>query len=365
MDLQFQTVPYERSTFLDAVLPSLPRGTAVYKIFDIRGNLIVLDKTSNLAQRLERFFGPHSERVKDLDLRQFTSRVEYVRTYSPFETAYVLYLARRFHFPRKYRRMKTFRYFTLLKINRKQRFPRIYASRQIKSGVDYFGPLVTRGQFARIKTALERTFKLRPCPLNIRGNDPRPDCMYFQMHTCSRPCNNDINRTDYLSDVSDAIQFVQGNDDAIVQTWTEHMTELAAETRFEEAGIVRKKIEKLQRTRQELKDTLWSLNTFHFVVVMPSESTSMVKIALVRSGAIVDFEQCAVQGLKESLEPRLIECFEKPAPPPNCESQYDEFCLVSNLIVKPLQSVQLVKFDGVESTLRAVEKLLSAKRKPL
>jgi len=363
MDVKFQTVPYDRSTFLEAVLPTIPKGTAVYKIFDIRGNLIVLDKTSNLSQRLERFFGPHFERVKDLDLRQITSRLEYVRTFSPFETAYVLYFARRFHFSKKYRRMKTFRYFTLMKINRKQRFPRIYASRQIKSGVDYFGPLVTRGQFARIKTALERTFKLRPCPFNIRGNDPRPDCMYFQMHTCSRPCNNDIDRTNYLSDVTDAIQFIQGNDDAVVQSWTDRMTSLAAETKFEEAELVRRKIDKLRKARQEVKDTLASLADFHYVVVMPSESSAVVKVALVRNGVIVELLEHPVKGLRESLGPRLSECFEKPAPAPNCEMQYDEFCLVCNFIVKPLQSVQLIHFDDVESTLRAVEKHVSAKRK--
>ena len=106
--------------------------------------------------------------------------------------------------------MRTFRFFTLMKINRKQRFPRIYASRQIKAGVDYFGPFVTRGQFTRLKTTLERTFKLRPCLYNIRGNDPHPDCLYFQMHTCSRPCNNDIDRRGYLSDVEEAMDFIQG-----------------------------------------------------------------------------------------------------------------------------------------------------------
>ena len=106
--------------------------------------------------------------------------------------------------------MRTFRLFTLMKMNRKQRFPRIYASKQIKSGVDYFGPFVTRGQFTRLKTALERTFKLRPCLYNIRGNDPHPDCLYFQMHTCSRPCNNDIDRGGYLADVDAAIAFIQG-----------------------------------------------------------------------------------------------------------------------------------------------------------
>ena len=100
MDLSFETVLYDGSTFLAESLPGLPKGTAVYKIFDTRGQLIVLDRTSNLMQRMERYFGAHSERVKDLDLRQITSRIEYVRTYSPFETTLALYLERRRHFPK-------------------------------------------------------------------------------------------------------------------------------------------------------------------------------------------------------------------------------------------------------------------------
>src|SRR5262252_7288059 len=132
--------------------------------------------------------------------------------------------------------MRTFRLFTLMKINRKQRFPRIYASKQIKSGVDYFGPFVTRGQFSRLKTALERTFKLRPCLYNIRGNDPHPDCLYFQMHTCSRPCNNDI----------------EGPTLAV-------MNALAAEEKFEQAELVKRRLEKIQRARKEVKDKIPSV----------------------------------------------------------------------------------------------------------
>src|SRR3970282_970791 len=104
-----------------------------------------------------------------------------------------------------------------------------------KGGVDYFGPFVTRGQFARLKTALERTFKLRPCLYNIRGNDPHPDCMYFQMRTCSRPCNNDVDRRGYLEDVDQAIAFIQGGDEEIERSLLEQMSSLAAEMKFEEA----------------------------------------------------------------------------------------------------------------------------------
>src|SRR2546425_6293375 len=208
---------------------ALPKHSGVYKIFDTRDKLIVLDKTSNLFQRFERYYGPRSEMVRDLDLREITGRIEYLRTDSTFETLYVLYRERKKFFPKTYRKMRTFRLFTLMKINRRQRFPRIYASREIKAVVDYFGPFVTRGQFSRLKTTLERTFKLRPCLYNIRGNDPHPEGLYFQMHTCSRPCNNDIDRRGYLRDVDDAIDFVQGHDGEIEKRLREKMDSLGAQ----------------------------------------------------------------------------------------------------------------------------------------
>jgi excinuclease ABC subunit C len=356
MDLEFQTVPYVGSTFLEDSLPSFPKGTAVYKIFDIHGQLIVLNKTSNLAQRMERFFGPHSERVKDLDLRQITSRIEYVRTFSPFETTFALYLERRRYFPKSYRKMKTFRYFTLMKINRKQRFPRVYASRQIKSGVDYFGPFVTRGQFARMKTTLERTFKLRPCQFNIRGNDPHPDCLYFQMNTCSRPCNNDIDRSGYLSDAVAAMAFVQGQEAAVEQLWTTEMTSLAAETKFEEAEAIRKRLDRLRRARQETKDVFPAIGTFNYVIALPSTTTSQLRVAIVRAGAIVAFRDFESATLRETLAEELSRCFDPKAPSPDSKWLYDEFCLVCNFMVKSLLAVPLIPFAGVEETLVAVER---------
>src|SRR5262245_40360809 len=281
MEFRFETLEYDKT------FPSLPKHSGVYKIFDVRGKLIVLDKTSNLFERFERYYGERSERVRDLDLREITGRIEYIRTDSTFETLYVLYRERKNHFPKTYRKMRTFRLFTLMKINRKQRFPRIYASRQVKAGVDYFGPFVTRGQFARLKTALERTFKLRPCLYNIRGSDPHPDCLYFQMHTCSRPCNNDIDRAGYLADMDAAIAFVQGRDDALEAPLLARIGALAEAEKFEEAEVVRRHLEKIQRARKETKDKFASIWGFDYLVLLPSDSTARTKVAFVRAGNII------------------------------------------------------------------------------
>src|SRR5438093_12192810 len=241
MEFRFETIEYDRT------LPLLPKHSGVYKIFDIHGKLIVLDKTSNLFERFARYYGERSERVRDLDLREITGRIEFIKTDSAFETLYVLYRERKNQFPKTYRKMRTFRLFTLMKINRRQRFPRIYAAREIKPGVDYYGPFVSRAQFTRLKTTLERTFRLRPCVYNIRGDDPHPDCMYFQMHTCSRPCNNDIDRAGYLADVDAARAFIQGRDEEIGSSLMAGINDLAAEMQFEQAEALRRKLEQVRR----------------------------------------------------------------------------------------------------------------------
>jgi len=361
MDFAFQVVPYDKSRFLTDSLPTIPKHSGVYKIFDLRDKLIVLDKTSNLFERLERFYGERSELVRDLDLREITARIEYIRTDSTFETLYVLYRERKTHFPKTYRKMRTFRLYTLMKINRKQRFPRIYASRQIKGGVDYFGPFVTRGQFTRLKTTIERTFKLRPCLYNIRGNDPHPDCMYFQMHTCSRPCNNDIDRSGYLHDVQQAMLFIEGREAEIEQSLVAIMNNLAAEMKFEDAEVNRRRLDRIRKARQEYTDKFYSLSNFNFVTLLAAASTSRRKIAFVRQGRIVGFEEYELESLKERLEADLHRFFDVPVEKGGTDSQYDEFCLVSNFIVDPLQSVDLLAHSD-DLPARVME-LIERKRK--
>src|SRR5262245_40948558 len=114
LNIEFTSIAYKNETSLTEALSTIPKGSAVYRIFDTRGQLIVLDKTSNLFQRLERYFGERSERVKDLDLREITSRIEFRKTSSPFETTYVLYLQRREFFPKTYRKMRTFLIYNLM-----------------------------------------------------------------------------------------------------------------------------------------------------------------------------------------------------------------------------------------------------------
>jgi len=351
VQFEFSVIDYDRATYLPSAHLSVPKGSGIYRIFDKRGKLIVLDKTSNLFERLERFFGERTELVRDLDLREIAGRIEFRRTWSSFETTYLLYSQRREFFPKTYRKMRTFRLFTLLKLNRRQRFPRIYASKEIKAGAEYFGPFETRGQFTRLKTELERTFRLRPCLYNIRGNDPHPDCLYFQMHTCSRPCNNDINRDGYLEDVRSAIGFIRGFDDDLQSLLLKQIESKAADEQFEEAATLQRKLERIQRARKEVKETYVSVWDFNYLVLMPAHTTSRVKVAFCRSGCVVRIEDFDAASLGDMLPAEAARELTGPPPVIRRDWQYDEFCLVAGYLLHPLKSVDVISMSD-DKTLR-------------
>lgn len=183
------------------------------------------------------------------------------------------------------------------------------------------------------------------------------------MHTCSKPCNGDIDRRGYLFDVTAAAAFIQGQEADIDQAWVAEMTSLAAETRFEEAEAIRKRLDRLRRARAETRDIFPAIRTFNYVIVLPAETSAHLKVAIVRGGAIVAFRNFESATLRDALAEELSRCFDSSAPPAVSETQYDEFCLVCTFMVKSLQAVPLIPFTSVEETVAAVEKQRMGRKK--
>ena len=219
-----------------------------------------------------------------------------------------------------------------MKINRKQRFPRIYTQPPDQVRSRLFRSVCHARQFARLKTALERTFKLRPCLYNIRGNDPHPGLPVFSDAYLFAPCNDDIDRSRYLADVDAAIAFIQGRDEEIEAglIWR-NCRILRTEQSLRKPRRCGAQLEKIQRARQEIKDTFTSLWAFNYLVVLPSRQHIATEDCLCTGREHRRFR--GLRGRRELREPFRLKssAFSGPLPAPNREWQYDEFCLVCQL----------------------------------
>ena len=140
-----------------------------------------------------------------------------------------------------------------------------------------------------------------------------------------------------------SISFIQGHDEQLEAKLVREINGLAAEEKFEDAEMVRRQLEKIQRARKESRDTFPSVWSFDYLVFLPSDSTSRTKVAFVRSGSIVKIEDFETATVAETLPGEVTQIFSSTPSTPNREWQYDEFCLVANYLVHPLKSVELVR----------------------
>ena len=104
--------------------------------------------------------------------------------------------------------------------------------------------------------------------------------------------------------------------------------------------------EKIQRARKEVKDKLSSVWGFDYLVLLPSDSTARTKVAFIKAGNIIGFEDFEAPSLADSLPDEVARRFSGATDAVNYDWQYDEFCLVANYLVHPLKSVELVRVEA-------------------
>jgi excinuclease UvrABC nuclease subunit len=141
------------------------------------------------------------------------------------------------------------------------------------------------------------------------------------------------------------------------------MQDLAGEMRFEDAEALNRKLDKIRRARQEYKDTFFSVWNFNVLAVLTSDSAARCKIAFVRAGRIVAFEQYDIATLHEALIADLHRCYVESPQHGSGDEMFDEFCLVSNFIVSPVLSVDLLPVHDVENLPALVTQRIQQRKK--
>jgi hypothetical protein len=116
-----------------------------------------------------------------------------------------------------------------------------------------------------------------------------------------------------------------------------------------------------------MKDAFSDLQSFHFVIVLPSEtSSSREDCDCSGSGAIVAISKFRNRHDSTRLSPmNSRNAFDGEAPALNRDWLYDEYCLVCTFMMKSLQSVQFFSLRRKRRTnCHGDRKTVEAKAKP-
>ncbi len=197
-----------------------------------------------------------------------------------------------------------------------QEYPRFDITRKIIKGkeIKYFGPYSTGAR--DILDSIYQTHKLVQKKSCLKG---KKACLYYQIEQCLAPCEFDVARADYLEIVKSAIDKIN-NKKSLVKDLEKTMHLYAESMRFEEAGEIRDRIERIQKSQNFSYIDILSNENFDIFAISKNDQRAVILRLFMRNGKIISSSYDFINlnngiDIEESYERAIIEFYKNEKPP--------------------------------------------------
>ena len=223
----------------------LPHAPGVYLFRGRDGRVLYVGKSKDLRARVKSYF--YGDERKKIDgLLAETVSIDGVPCGSELEALVVEARLIRHHEPKYNRRGKTWRRYTYLKIDPGEAFPRLKIVRTAtpNDGCAYLGPFGSSATARLAKEALEEVLPIRRCTTAMGARTRFAPCALADMGRCVAPCDGRVDPERYGELVRRLVSSLT-SPGGLLGALERRMAHLAAQERFEEAGLVRDRLRAL------------------------------------------------------------------------------------------------------------------------
>lgn len=302
--------------------PNIPNQSGVYKMLDVKGQIIYIGKAKNLKQRLYSYsLKNHNPRTQAMV--QNIHSIEWIITNSEYdalllEASFIKQLQPKYNIL-----LKDDRQFPFIKIDTNHPFPRIlaYKSKQATPTKNIFGPFASTYYVKENIKLLQQIFQLRTCTDSFFNNREKP-CILYQIKRCSAPCVQKIKAKDYELSINQAMSFLKGNNLKIKEDLINSMKQASQQQDFERAIILRERIKLLQNNHHKQSIILQNQHDADFIGLMEHNGQFVYNIFMFRygynHGSLNFIIPITLQdNLEEALRAFLIQFYSKREIPKN------------------------------------------------
>jgi len=264
-------------------LQGLPEDPGVYRMFNIRDEVIYVGKARNLKKRVSSYFTRADGSPKTRALVTHIDHIEVTTTHTETEALILENNLIKQHKPHYNVLLRDDKSYPYIFLSTEQAYPRLSLQRGArKQKGRYFGPYPNAGAVRETLNLLQKLFLIRQCEDSFFSNRSRP-CLQYQIKRCSAPCTKQITESDYADDVRLAAMFLDGKNHRVIDELVDKMTHAAEQLSYESAAQYRDQIAAL-RIIQEKQYVSGDKGNIDVVSAITQNGVGCVEVFYIRDG---------------------------------------------------------------------------------
>ncbi|MCG6873428.1 MAG: excinuclease ABC subunit UvrC [Gammaproteobacteria bacterium] len=232
---------------LRAFARDLPDAPGVYQMLNAEGNVLYVGKALSLKKRVASYFGRRGLNNKTLAMLEHVARVEVTLTGTEGAALLLENDLIKAHRPRYNIVLRDDKSYPYILLSQDHPYPRFAFYRGAPSRRHrLFGPFASAGAVRETLGLLQKVFPVRQCEDTFYRNRTRP-CLQYQIGRCTAPCVGLVSESDYAADLNQAVMFLEGRDQGLVDELAQRMHAAAKDQDYERAASCRDRINALRR----------------------------------------------------------------------------------------------------------------------
>ena len=294
---------------IEEELKKLPHKPGVYIMHDKDDKIIYVGKAVSLKNRVRQYFRKTNKTKRIENMVSLIDHFEYIVTDNEAEALILECNLIKKNMPKFNVLLKDDKTYPYIKVNVKAEYPDVYMTRRIlNDGAKYFGPYANSGSAKEMIEFIKSKFKIRQCR-TFKYKD-RP-CLNYHIKKCMAPCMGYISREEYMKQIDEIIDVLEGKTDKLIKQLEKEMEEASTNMQYEKAAYLRDKKIAIERISEKQKVSNISENDIDVIGLAKNDTKVCIEIFFVRKSKMIGREHYFLNELIDEEDSEILSGFIK------------------------------------------------------
>lgn len=276
---------------------------------DKNDKIIYVGKAVSLKNRVRQYFRKTNKTKRIENMVALIDHFEYIVTDNEAEALILECNLIKKNMPKFNVLLKDDKTYPYIKVNIKADYPDVYITRRIlNDGAKYFGPYANAGSAKEMVDFIKTKFKIRQCK-TFKYKD-RP-CLNYHIKKCLAPCMGYISKEEYMKQINQIIDLLEGKTDKIIRQLKKEMEEASIKFEYEKAAYIRDKILAIDNISKRQKVSNLSENDIDVIGIAKSKYQVCLEMFFIRNSKMIGRKHYFLANIQDEEDSEILSSFIK------------------------------------------------------